>query len=71
MRSGFQPSAVASAFFDFTEAPASLPLISPAQGTYTPSQVRLGAVEPGAVIRYTLDGSRPSANSPAYTGPFT
>lgn len=71
-RAGHQPSAVASASFEIGQQTASPPTISPPQGTYAGSvQVQMAAGEPGAVIRYTLDASRPTASSPAYTGPFT
>ena len=35
-----------------------------------PFQVTLEASEPGATIRYTLDGSTPGSNSPAYNSPI-
>lgn len=50
------------------------PSIAPAGGTFSDAtQIR---IEPGlywqpGAIRYTLDGSAPSAQSPAYTGPIT
>ncbi|MCU0857087.1 MAG: chitobiase/beta-hexosaminidase C-terminal domain-containing protein, partial [Pontiellaceae bacterium] len=36
-----------------------------------PFTVSLSASEPGAVIRYTLDGSTPNASSPVYTNPIS
>ena len=61
-----------SATFDIGQQTATPPTISPPQGTYAGSiQVQMSASEPGAVIRYTVDTSRPTENSPVYTGPFT
>ncbi len=51
---------------------ASAPAISPAGGTFALSaELALSAGTLGATIRYTLDGSAPTAASPVYTGPFT
>jgi Chitobiase/beta-hexosaminidase C-terminal domain len=62
---------VASASFAFDQPPATAPTITPPAGTYPgPLQVQISASEPGAVIRYTVDGSGPTATSPRYTGPF-
>jgi len=33
--------------------------------------VTLASPTPGAEVRYTTDGSVPTASSPLYTGPFT
>ena len=47
------------------------PQISPAGGTYnTPVEVTLNVVEPGADIRYTLDGSAPTASDMKYEKPI-
>jgi uncharacterized repeat protein (TIGR03806 family) len=47
------------------------PQISPAGGTYkTPVAVSLNVNEPGAVIRYTLDGSTPTAADAKYDKPL-
>jgi len=49
-----------------------LPAIAPASGKYTgPIQVSITGAIPAATIRYTLDGSAPTASSSAYAGPFT
>ncbi|PYR59278.1 MAG: hypothetical protein DMF85_08215, partial [Acidobacteria bacterium] len=51
---------------------AAAPAINPAAGTYVGSvTVSLTTTTGGATIRYTTDGSAPTASSPAYTAPFT
>ena len=46
--------------------------ISPVSGTYTSAQtITISALGPSAPIRYTLDGSDPTAASTLYTEPFT
>lgn len=48
------------------------PTISPNGGTFTaPQAVTLACATVGAVIRYTLDGSTPTATSTLYSAPFT
>lgn len=45
------------------------PTFSPPAGTYTTAQsITLACSTPGAVIRYTTDGSTPTSASTAYTG---
>jgi hypothetical protein len=52
--------------------PPPAPIVTPASGTYTTAQsVTLADAASGAIIYYTVDGSTPSAASPAYTGPIT
>src|SRR5205814_3913005 len=47
------------------------PTLSPAGGTYTGAQtVTISDATGGAVIRYTTDGSTPTAASPVYSGPL-
>jgi hypothetical protein len=47
------------------------PTISPSSGNFTTSiQVALADATPGAVIRYTVDGSDPTAASPTYGAPL-
>ena len=47
------------------------PQISPAGGTYqAPVKVSLNVAEPGADIRYTLDGSTPTATDAKYNQPL-
>jgi hypothetical protein len=51
---------------------AAAPAFSPAGGTYaTPQSVTLTSATPTAVIRYTTDGSAPTASSPAYAAPIS
>jgi uncharacterized repeat protein (TIGR03806 family) len=46
------------------------PTVTPASGTYAgPVQVSMSAIEPGAEIRYTLDGSVPEASDLRYEKP--
>lgn len=48
------------------------PEFEPAGGAFTDSvEVRLVHDDRAAVIRYTLDGTSPGVDSPAYTGPLT
>lgn len=48
------------------------PVINPATGSYTSAQVvEITCATTGATIRYTTDGSTPTAGSPAYSGSFT
>jgi mono/diheme cytochrome c family protein len=47
------------------------PLITPAAGHYaSPVEVTLTEKEPGAAIRYTLDGSAPTKSDPLYEYPI-
>ena len=45
---------------------------APAAGTVTgPTTVTISTASPGASIRYTVDGSTPTAASPIYTAPVS
>ncbi len=49
------------------------PEVEPATGSYRETvqvTLRHEGAEPGAVIRYTLDGSSPTENAPVYEGPI-
>lgn len=52
-----------------TNPVASAPVITPGSGTFDqPVDVTITSATPGAQIRYTLDGTEPTADSPVYTG---
>ena len=50
----------------------TLPVFSPIGGSYdhNPLSVSLTCATPGAVIRYTTNGTTPTINSPVYSGPI-
>lgn len=50
--------------------PAAAPTLNPPGGFYAGAQAVTLAAAPGATIRYTTDGSRPTAASPVYSGPI-
>jgi subtilisin family serine protease len=63
-------SSIASANYVVTGTVAT-PTFSVAGGTYTTAQLlSLSTTTPGATIRYTTDGSDPTAASPQYTSPI-
>lgn len=48
------------------------PVFSPAGGTYSSAQnVSISCTTAGSTIRYTMDGSEPTASSTAYTAPIS
>lgn len=68
--SGFAMCAMSLFAACTSEAPARVatPTFSPGGGSYaTPQDVALSCATSGAVIRYTVDGSTPTAASPAYS----
>ncbi len=71
--SGYNDSATASAAFTITATPTvATPTITPNGGTYTDSvSVTLATTTSGASIRYTTDGTDPSASSTLYSAPIT
>lgn len=55
-----------------TQAPVATPSFSPPGGAYTSAQtVTITTATSGASIRYTVDGSTPTASSPLYSGPIS
>ncbi len=68
-KSGFSKSNTASAAYTLTPV---TPVFSPAAGTYTTAQdVTISTTTGQTTIRYTLDGSTPTAASTLYTVPVT
>jgi hypothetical protein len=67
IKPGFFPSGVTLGVYTIQVA---TPTLSPGGGAYTTSQtVKLTTATPGSQIRFTLDGSSPSATSALYTAP--
>ncbi|WP_027346937.1 chitobiase/beta-hexosaminidase C-terminal domain-containing protein [Hamadaea tsunoensis] len=67
--SGQTNSAVASATYTINTSTVATPTFNPPGGSYSSTQsVTLSTTTAGASIRYTLDGSTPTASSTLYTG---
>jgi fibro-slime domain-containing protein len=70
VRPGYRPSEVVSATYTLMQKVAT-PTADPAGRIFTtPISVTLAVATPGAVIRYTINGSDPDSTSPLYTGPL-
>lgn len=69
-KTGWQPSEVVAAVYTiFPTVPA--PVIDPPPGNYPGTTlITIKCSLPGALIRYTTNGSAPNSNSTLYTGPF-
>jgi alpha-tubulin suppressor-like RCC1 family protein len=70
-RAGWTPSATASSTITLTAGTLATPTVEPAAGVYMPAQSITLAGPAGATLRYTLDGTEPTATSPIYAGPLT
>ncbi|MGE3843813.1 MAG: chitobiase/beta-hexosaminidase C-terminal domain-containing protein, partial [Vicinamibacterales bacterium] len=68
-RSGWQDSATRTATLTLNFGTLSTPTLSPTSGTYDSDQLVTMTADAGATIRYTTDGSTPSASSPVYSAP--
>ena len=70
-KAGFAPSVVTSATFTFDYGTLATPTAYPPAGSYLAAQSVTLSGPPGGTVRYTLDGTEPTALSPAYTAPVT
>ncbi len=67
-KTGSPPSAQAMATYTLAVAPVS---VSPTSGTFsTPQTVTMSTTTPGAVVRYTTNGTVPTDASALYTAPI-
>jgi glucose/arabinose dehydrogenase len=67
-RAGWEPSLVVTQTFNYI---AAKPSFSPSQGPISPGgTISISSATPNAEIRYTLDGSEPTAESPLYAAPL-
>jgi alpha-tubulin suppressor-like RCC1 family protein len=67
-KTGSPPSAQAMAAYTLAVAPVS---VSPTSGTFpTPQTVTMSTTTPGAVVRYTTNGTAPTDASALYTAPI-
>lgn len=71
IKAGQPNSAVGSASY-VIGTPVATPTFSPPGGAYASAQtVTISTTTSGATIRYTVDGSTPTASSPVYSGPIS
>ena len=71
-RAGWTPSDTAAATYFVNLGAVANPTFSPAGGSFTTAKtVSLTSATSQAEIRYTLDGSDPTAQSPVYAAPIT
>lgn len=69
---GLAPSHVAAETYQIAPSTLLAPVFAPPPGSYPGTQdVAISAASPGAVIRYTLDGTPPGFGSPVYGGPVS
>jgi hypothetical protein len=63
---GFDPSEITTGIYTIVLQKAAAPVLTPPPGTYSsPISVHMASSTPGAVVRYTVDGSEPSLLSPS------
>ena len=67
---GYTDSPTAGATYTFNYGTLAAPALTPAQSFITSGSVTMSAVA-GATIRYTTNGTDPTASSTEYTGPVT
>lgn len=70
VKSGWTGSTITTATYTFNYGTLPSPTLTPPGGTYTSDVAVAISAAPGAAIRYTTDGSTPTASSPLYTGPL-
>ncbi len=70
-KSGWSASATTTAAYVFDFGTLAPPSISPSPGTYVHGQQITITGPDGAMVRYTTDGTSPTATSPEYTAPLT
>ena len=70
MKSGMTNSAVATGIYTIgAGGTVATPAFTPPPGTYAgPQKVTIATATAGATIKFTVDGSTPTAASPTYTG---
>jgi hypothetical protein len=69
-RSGFTSSGIVAATYTTVYPVVQTPTATPASGTVDSGQLVTLSGDPQSTIRYTTDGSTPTATSTAYTTPF-
>ena len=69
-KNGYNESPTGSATYSFNYGTLAAPTLTPAQTFITSGSVTMSAVA-GATIRYTTNGTDPTASSTEYTGPLT
>jgi alpha-tubulin suppressor-like RCC1 family protein len=71
-KAGWVTSDTTEANYFLSLGTVATPSFTPAAGSYSSSQeVALSTATSGAVVRYTLDGSSPTEQSPIFGAPFT
>jgi hypothetical protein len=71
-KAGWTSSATSVASYLISLGAVATPMFSPPGGSYSgPQTVAISTTTPGSVIRYSLDGTEPSAASPIYSTPVS